>query len=534
MTQGNSEKDLNFWQQSSNIAPLSRKNIDPSESIETYDEESYPENNNLPNYTSENNESEIFQELENQTKHTEVISAETIKVETIEKENPQNLVLDESHHSSLKYMESLEKLALHNSLDYSAQEELSQLIILHNKIENTSRKDWLKLIDYAILILDKKPTEKLINSPQKLSFLQKITHQWEKMIYGESDHVNLRLARNIRKKIEWQLLFYNSPLLGVITASGKDYTQLISGLTWFFLIFVIVPYYGIALFISGEKSEMQKNMEFLNQGLLKENEQLEIELKTLQESHNTLNIENIEKTNNLQQLESEKQAKDTKINELNSQIETFKKEQAKLQETIKNLQKKPEAKPTTFLNNYNNDQAILIPNYSFKNQFDSGNPNLFNDPLIIAQNTEVLPPTENQNNSPDQTTNSSIIKNKLYFENRETITLIIAVVIAGALGSAISVIVRADDIIAKQSKTTQSLFFTGFFKPIIGMSFAIFLFAILESNLLGISLSMSGEKKIYMYIAVSFVAGFSERLGKDIISQTEDILTNDDEDESSS
>ena len=298
---------------------------------------------------------------------------------------------------------------------------------------------------------------------------------------------------------------------------------------------MILPYYAVTLFVSNETSQIQKDMEFFNQALLEENKNLEIQIQQLEESNNTLRFENIENTKNIEQLQVEKVEQD-------QIIKTLRLQQAKLQDIIEDIQKpkenqeKPEVK---FNKNSKNNQAIFLGNYSFQTELYPNeimsNSDFYNNDIIVAQGIDNLENiNENiklESNQISQLTNQSVLKNKLYFENRETTVLIIAVVIAGALGSAVSVIVRADDIISKHNKATQSLFFTGFFKPIIGMSFAIFLFAVLESNILGISLSMSGEKKLYMYIAVSFVAGFSERLGKDIISKTEDTLMPNDDDE---
>jgi hypothetical protein len=526
MNQDNSENKYKYWDSPASLTNLANQTPSNPEVIDT----SYSENDDAEYSPAINN----YSETEDKELLSQYHSAK-VNLEAIDSS------LEKPPETCLTHIQNLERLALKTTLDYTAQEELSKLIILHNKIENTSRKDWLKLVDYAILILEKKPTEKkLVSQFKDFSFLQKIVNSYEKIVYGESEHINLRLARNIRKKIQWQLLLYNSPLLGVVTASGKDYTQLISGLTWFFFIFIIFPYYAIALFISIEKNDIQKDIEFVNQQLLKENSRLGEELQNLKDTNNNLTLEAMEKNNNIQQLQTQKETYDTQINELKSQIESLRKEKTDLEEIIKNSPSKPITNNTqaNILQDLKKDYALLVGDYSFKNDLNDNitskfypNKNL-NSSVIIAQNNTTPINTDNSLNQPTAPINQSVLKNQLYFENRETITLVVVVVISGALGSAISVIVRADKIISQHNKTTQSLFFTGFFKPIIGMSFAIFLFAVLESNILGISLSMSGEKKLYMYIALSFVAGFSERLGKDIISKTEETIIGDEEKES--
>ena len=107
------------------------------------------------------------------------------------------------------------------------------------------------------------------------------------------------------------------------------------------------------------------------------------------------------------------------------------------------------------------------------------------------------------------------------------VPLILAVVSAGALGSFVSVIVRANDFIEHQQRTRLDLFLMGFFRPVVGMAFAVFLMAALESGVVsGLVSTDSGKpaQKIYFYIAISFVAGFSERLVKDLMGKTVDLV----------
>lgn len=108
------------------------------------------------------------------------------------------------------------------------------------------------------------------------------------------------------------------------------------------------------------------------------------------------------------------------------------------------------------------------------------------------------------------------------------VPLILAVVSAGAVGSFVSVIVRANDFIEHQEQNHLDLFLVGFFRPVVGMAFAIFLMAVLESGVISGIISVDAverDRKIYFYIAVSFVAGFSERLIKDIMGKTENLVS---------
>lgn len=82
----------------------------------------------------------------------------------------------------------------------------------------------------------------------------------------------------------------------------------------------------------------------------------------------------------------------------------------------------------------------------------------------------------------------------------------------GAHGSALSIVVRLRDFSKRQPP--MMAFFTGLFKPFIGMSFAQLSYSLLKSGLLPISVPQS----MWLYISVGFLAGFSERLAKDLVA----------------
>jgi hypothetical protein len=94
---------------------------------------------------------------------------------------------------------------------------------------------------------------------------------------------------------------------------------------------------------------------------------------------------------------------------------------------------------------------------------------------------------------------------------------VIWVGLVGAHGSALSIIVRLRDFNDRQRPLVS--FFTGLFKPFIGMSFAQLSYALLKSGLLPIKVPLT----TWVYIALGFLAGFSERLAKDLISVGEQV-----------
>ena len=103
--------------------------------------------------------------------------------------------------------------------------------------------------------------------------------------------------------------------------------------------------------------------------------------------------------------------------------------------------------------------------------------------------------------------------------------LVLLVAIAGAVGSAISIMVRIQEYEPLKETDPTILFLIGLFKPIIGVAFALFVFTVLKSQLIPVQVVTPNE--FYFYTALAFVAGFSERFAKDIVARAEDALSND-------
>ena len=154
-------------------------------------------------------------------------------------------------------------------------------------------------------------------------------------------------------------------------------------------------------------------------------------------------------------------------------------------------------------------------------------------------------------------------------QETNTITQLILVIAAGILGSIVSILIRIEEFQNKSYYDPMIPFFIGAFKPIIGASFAIFIFSLISSEVQVISpiydnipnqISDSSptstskdkqeekddkqepinqakyeeilqktkieEKRLYFIFALAFVAGFSERIAKDTIAKVEGTLTN--------
>ena len=67
-------------------------------------------------------------------------------------------------------------------------------------------------------------------------------------------------------------------------------------------------------------------------------------------------------------------------------------------------------------------------------------------------------------------------------------------------------------------------FLIGAFKPVIGASFGIFMYALISSGLVPLNTNptnATGRKEELFYFAIAFTVGFSERLAKDVIARAE-------------
>lgn len=106
----------------------------------------------------------------------------------------------------------------------------------------------------------------------------------------------------------------------------------------------------------------------------------------------------------------------------------------------------------------------------------------------------------------------------------EAIALLVLVGVAGSLGSIVSILTRIKEYETEKYSDAFLPFYVGAFKPLIGGAFGILIFTMINSGVLPLKLD-SGQREIqqwYALYAIAFIAGFSERLVKDIISQAED------------
>jgi hypothetical protein len=95
--------------------------------------------------------------------------------------------------------------------------------------------------------------------------------------------------------------------------------------------------------------------------------------------------------------------------------------------------------------------------------------------------------------------------------------------LCGAMGSVVSILTRLPDFEKLRGVSRSSMVMLGFFKPVIGMYGALFGFALMKAGLLPLQ-PANPESAPYLYMAVCFLIGFSERLAQDLFSRAEQSL----------
>ncbi len=147
-------------------------------------------------------------------------------------------------------------------------------------------------------------------------------------------------------------------------------------------------------------------------------------------------------------------------------------------------------------------------------------------PIIKSSNQNTQ--GECNQNTPGEGNQNAQEKNSSNTEDG-VITIIRLMWITGTLGGGVSLLTRLQDFDnPKNQKYDDDLLplLIGLTKPILGGSFAFFILLILNSNIFPIDIRRSTEDKgndtyLYGLLAMAFVAGFSERLIPDLISQVE-------------
>ncbi|MGB3757555.1 MAG: hypothetical protein WBA07_14445, partial [Rivularia sp. (in: cyanobacteria)] len=352
-------------------------------------------------------------------------------------------------------------------LSIEIQRELARLLTLISTL-NYRNSQHVDILDLAISILLENKEDVIQNKTNSNFTTNKVSNKNSR---------NLVFIQEARRQIAIQSREYPHPFSAIIKGSGGAYNRLLSGLSWFFIIFVICPILAsgltfVALNTIGaiKQVEQSKNIELLT----KELENKEKQLQTTNEIRNSLQVR-LEKVN----------GEIKKINQNNN-----------LSGDMKEI--------TSKVGNLNDNIEKELESISIKEKEDNTSQN--NQPVKIDENRLIT------------------LTNLIY---KSPIFSIFVAVSMGALGSAVSVIVRANKFIEKGKEGQSDLFFTGFFRPIVGMSFAIFAVAVIESGIFSgvFKITQDEDSTVYLYMTIAFLAGFSERLVEDVVLKTENSLT---------
>lgn len=137
----------------------------------------------------------------------------------------------------------------------------------------------------------------------------------------------------------------------------------------------------------------------------------------------------------------------------------------------------------------------------------------------VLEETQTHAPGLGERKSEQRLTTKRITQ----FDVDETIALLVLAGVAGSLGSIVSILTRIKEYETEKYTDAVLPIYIGALKPLIGGAFGILLFTLISARLLPLQVADDARpiNRWYALFAIAFVAGFSERLVKDIISQTE-------------
>ena len=133
-----------------------------------------------------------------------------------------------------------------------------------------------------------------------------------------------------------------------------------------------------------------------------------------------------------------------------------------------------------------------------------------------------------QNVQSKSTGNSRSLFNLNEFKTVEPLFLLLIGGSAGAAGSIVSILLRIKDIVVIEEGDCIVdpilPIFLGLFKPVIGGALGIFTIALLNTKIISVGTIPDSGSRECLFFSIAFVVGFSERLAKDVIKKTEDLI----------
>jgi hypothetical protein len=431
--------------------------------------------------------------------------------------------------------DQLKQQLRNQSLSVNVQRELAALLSLFTNL-NEQNPNLVEIVDLAIAVLME--VEEMPNAaanPRRKPFSRRT----------KDLNRNLVFVREMRQQIERQLQKHPNPLRAIITGAGSPYNRLISGLSWFFTIFVAIPM--LSLGVTFVLLNLSANQRDLKQTIKQQRTQLQEQDEALAASQQRL-LASGEVRNQFE----------TRLNEINRQLED-------IQQQID-----PPPVPSPPANAAAANQPLPVPNNGAPVTNPENLPAPPPTPATAAelatvqaltdqlnqleeqletiqgniQNTlseaAAVPPAPTNATPPPSTTEAQdrVFDSRPSLTSKEQFQAVLAnyldsnaatiwIISMGALGSAVSVIVRSKKFIDGAKDSNTDLFFVGFFRPVVGMSFAIFAIAVIKSGVFANIVSLGTAEdanQTQLFVAIAFIAGFSERLVQDVVGRTEDTF----------
>lgn len=405
------------------------------------------------------------------------------------------------------------------TLNASTQRELARLLTLATGF-NHRHTQQLEMLDLAVsILLESKESPADTKKPSK---------------GGKTDAQNLVFVQETRRQIARQSQDYPNILRSIlITGGGTPYLRLITGLSWFFLLFVITPLIGGGLIFAArdvagfvESQERIEALEAQNTTLLEEREQQQKSISMLTRRRDSLAAQ-LGRTGSKIAVITPDAADASAVPVPESPQVTAPADSPAAGEAAAIVTTVPV------------ELSVLK---DIKAEIDAELSAREDEPTFVASSPRAAEPSAASSEATPEdldaeaTARRQRAQDSLATTERLTATerilttrfyWMLWAVAMGALGSTISVIVRANTFIQQAQENDNDLFLTGFFRPFVGMSFAIFCVALVEAGIFSGIFDLKTREdtdRTYFYVAIAFVAGFSERLVRDVVIKTEDTL----------
>ncbi len=462
-----------------------------------------------PEITSIEPDPRLTEQLEAQIEsQVETLEAESLAAEAAEVQQ------------RVQHLIALIKTSLRSqSLDPKTQRELARLLSLAPKLDGRHIQQ-LNLLDLAVSILLEPNSLESGADRQTEGAAAKKTGA---IARHETAAKNLVFVQETRRQIAQQSRTYPDLLRTIfVPGGGTPYIRLISGLSWFFMVFVVAP-----LAVAGLTFAARDIAGFTR---------AKATIEALKGTRDDLVAERSQQEDRIEQLSRRQNALAAQLGRTSSQLAAIGADST--DDTTADAASSAEEGNTEIAptNGTSQPTTVTVNQQVLRNirtEIEAELRSNLNRAEETTENSEALASASSEQETPDENENTLRTRPAEAIASADRVfttnfSLILLAVAMGALGSTISVIVRANTFIRQAEENNNDLFLTGFFRPFVGMSFAIFCVALIEagifSGIFDLNSRKDAEDQVYFYVAIAFVAGFSERLVRDVVIKTEDTL----------